>query len=275
MRVAIYPSVLYGSDFIIESIASILSHVDLVYVVMMTAPWGNTKGVTYKGEWISWPERFDDTREKLTAMNHPRVTVLEAYKESPFDRWWFAVDLVRKTCKARIDEVVLIDPDCVFRADEAMKVFNDWASHPEYVWAAVPQIELYRTPAWQIDRKRMMVSLHRGNLDLLTPARSKTSFLPTSHPLAGHVHNFGFCCSPANTLWKFLCSMAFSPIIGESIPNPRWYDVKWLGWKPGVGDLEPSIRCERAIGVPTPYDISRLPASIKQRYDAGEWPVFS
>lgn len=270
MRVAIYPSVLYGSDFIVESIRSILLHVDLVYVVMMSKPWGNTTGVTYKGENVFWPEKFDDTREKLAAMNHPRVTVLESYKESPFDRWGFAVDLVRKTCKASIYEVVLIDPDCVFHADEAMKVFNDWANHPEYVWASVPQIELWRTPAWKIRRDRMMVSLHRGDLDLLSAPRYVVK--PISHPLAGRVHNFGFCCSPQNTLWKHLVSCSFSPIVGESVPNPRWYDVKWLGWKPGIGDLEPSIRCEHAIGVPVPYDISALPTSIKKRYDAGEWP---
>lgn len=274
MRVAVYPSVLYGSDFIVESINSILSHVDMVYVVMMEKPWGDTKGVTYKGEWVPWPEKFDDTREKLAVLNHPRVTVLETYKHSPFERWGFAFDLVRKSCKTRIDEVVFIDPDCVFRSDQATAVFDDdWAAHPEYQWASVPQIELWRTPAWQVDRARMMVSLHRGNLDLLVSNTEATR--PKSYPLAGRVHNFGFACSPQNTLWKHLTAMSFAPVVGESEPNPRWYDVKWAGWEPGIGDLEPSIRCESAIGVPVPYDVAGLPASIKKRYDAGEWPTFT
>lgn len=276
MRIAIYSSVLYGSDFIVESIRSILPHVDLVYVVLMTRPWGGTSGVTYNGEWVPWPDKFDDTREKLAAMNEPRVKVVITYKDSPWNRWGYALDLVQTLCPG-ITEIVFLDPDCVFRDEDADMIFDDWAAHPDFQWASVPQIELWRTPAWQIKRPRMMASLHRGDLSLISDEKRKQLGVkvPLSHTLAGRVHNFGFCCSPRNTRWKHLCSMAFSPVIGESIPNPRWYEVKWLNWKPGIGDLEPSIRCESSIREAVPYNIDKLPASIKKRYDAGEWPVFS
>lgn len=271
MRVAVYPSVLYGSDFIKESIESILPHVDLVYVVLMTRPWGNTKGVIYQDKWVAWPDKFDNTREKIAELNQPRlVRTIETYKESPWNRWGFAVAIVRELCTPT--EILLIDPDCVFTTNNIEQVIANWQAHADYQWASVEQVELWRTPAWQIDRARQMVSLHRGDLNLLVSNTAETR--PKSHLLQGRVHNLGFCCSPQNTLWKHLASMAFSPVIGESIPNPRWYEEKWLNWEPGVRDLEPSLRCESAISHAFPYDIDGLPASIKKRYDAGEWPLW-
>lgn len=274
-RIAIYPSVLYGEDFIAESIISIVDYVDRVYVCMMKRPWGGTKGVTYKGEWVEWPEKFDRTRERLANLTlwKDRIEIIEAEKFSPWNRWGYAVNNLVKPAPGT--EVVLIDPDCVFEDEQAKQVFGDWEAHPEYQWAAPNQIELWRTPLWHVTRPRTMTSFHRGDLSLLTsadPPDGKPRAVPLTKVLKGRVHNFGFCCSPANTKWKHLTSMAFSPIVGETGPNPDWYD-KWLNWKPGVRDLEPSLRCESAIPYAVPYE-GNLPVLIKLRVDVGEWPVY-
>lgn len=273
MRVAIYPSVLYGDDFIVESINSILPHVEQVFVVMMSRPWGDTDGVNYKGTWVPWPAQFDRTREKIAEMANPKVTVLESYKSTPWNRWGFGFECVAARCEG-ITEVMFIDPDCVFHDLEALRAFQDWEAHPEYAWASVDQIELWRTPAWRVVRPRAMVSLHRGNLSLLVANTADTR--PLSHPLQGRVHNLGFCCSERNTRWKHLCSMAFSPVVNESLPNPDWYERTWLNWHPTTNNknLEVSLGCEHAIPRAVPYDVSGLPASIKWRYDSGEWSTY-
>lgn len=266
MRVAVYPSVLYGEDFIVESIQSILPHVDRVFVVMMDRPWGNALGVTYKGEWVPWPDRFDETRERIQAMHDPRIEVVEADKFSPANRWGFAVvDVVMPRCPG-IDEVVLLDPDCVFSVEEAAKVFSDWEAHQEYQWASVPQIELWRTPDWQVVRPRSMVSLHRGDLLLLSDAvrGARGAQAPETHTLDGVVHNFGFCVSTETMRWKHLCAMAFSPDVGESLPNPDWYEDKWLAWTPEVRDLDVSIGCESGIPCAVPFAGPPIPASIER-----------
>lgn len=272
MRVAIYSSVLYGEDFIVESIWSILPYVDRVFVVFMKRPWGGTLGVSYKGKWISWPEKFDNTREKIAAMDEPRVTIIDSEKHSPWNRWGHAYDLVRGLYTPL--EVLFLDPDCVFSDTEGKTTFREWEEHKEYRWAAPGQVELWRTPAWQIIRPRSMASLHRGDLSVLSFSTEDTR--PKTHALAGRIHNFGFCCSESNTRWKHLTALAFSPIIGESLPNPTWFERTWLAWDPVTNNrnLEVSLGCESAISHAAPYETSELPESVKRRYDAGEWPTY-
>lgn len=270
--VAVYPSVLYGEDFVVESIDSILQYVEKVFVVMMTRPWGATAGVMYKGVWVPWPQKFDETHELIASMKEPRVEIIEAYKLSPWNRWGFAVnDIVCKMCNPK--EVILIDPDCVFSADEAKRTFSEWDSHLEYFWAQPSQIELWRTPAWQVERPRSMVSLHRGDLSLLSDGAPEK---PKMHQLQSKVHNLGFCVSPQSMQWKHLTALAFSPVIGESMPNEDWYEDRWLAWQPETNNrnLDVSVGTEHAIARAVPYDTSGLPEAIKQRYAAGEWPNY-
>ena len=271
-RIAIYPSVLYGEDFIAESIESILPIVERVFVIFMRRPWGNTEGVRYKDEWISWPEVFDRARERVATMRNEQIEVVEAQKDSPWDRWGFAVNnIVRDKLQIETKEVLLLDPDCVFSKKNVLSFVTEWIEHPEYTWAQPKQVELWRTPAWQITRPRSMVSIHRGDLSLLSSDRRGTRQPPLSYQLSAMVHNLGFCVSPEAMRWKHLTAMAFSPVIGESLPNESWYEEKWLNWKPGMGDLEVSQGCENMIQSATPYDVRDLPESIQKLYTEGRW----
>ena len=269
-RIAVYPSVLYGEDYIVESIESVLPYVDRVFVVMMTRPWGETAGVVYQNLWVAWPGnrhgyKFDETRERVIAMNEPRVQILEAYKFDPWNRWGFGVnDIVREREGVVADEVVILDPDCVFSPDEAQKTFAEWEARKEILWAQPQQVETWRTLNWEVTRPRCMVSLHRGDLSLLSTKDAKRR--PLMHALKGTVHNLGFSVSEAAMRWKHLVSLAFSPVIGESLPNESWYEEKWLNWKPEVRDLEVSVGCEAAIPCARLYDTMPVPKSVKQRF---------
>jgi hypothetical protein len=309
-RAAIYTSVLYGEDFIVESLQSVLPYVDRAFVVMMAEPWGRTEGVDYRGEWVPWPFEsqvgpvradrlqsiyghnrmilptyycvplarvFDRTREVVRAMGDDRVEIVETYKRTPWNRWGYAVnEVLRGAHEYEFDEVVLIDPDCVFHADQAASAIREWEAHPEYQWASCGQIELWRTPAWQVMRPRSMVSLHRGDLSLISspePPAKRERPAPLTHQLAARVHNLGFCVSEQTMRWKHLTALAFSKVVGESPPNPDWLEKKWLSWHPVKNNrhLEVSLGSESAIDEARPYDVAQLPESIRRRWDAGEW----
>lgn len=261
MRVALYPSVLYGADFIIESIESVGRFVDAIHVVMMKRPWGGTNGVSYRNSWISWPDHFDETREKIASLRNPMVSVITAQKFSPWNRWGYAVSLLN----LKDDEVVILDPDCVFAADEAARAFAAWDAHPEYQWASVPQVELWRTPEWQVERPRSMVSFHRGDLSLISDDVRRTRGVepPPMHALPGFVFNLGFCVSESAMRWKHLTACAYSPVIDESRPNPDWFDDKWRTWHPERNNrnLEISVGREGAIPCAVPY-LGAVPSEI-------------
>jgi hypothetical protein len=74
------------------------------------------------------------------------------------------------------------------------------------------------------------------------------------------VHNLGFCMSEKNMFIKFLLSLGFSKIIGDSAPNFGWYD-KWLTWEPSVKNLEISEGFEDTIPYAIPY-VDPLPETL-------------
>lgn len=256
--VAIY-RVLYGEDFIQESITSILPYVDKVFVIKAEKPWGNTKGVHYKGEWISWPEKFDNTRERVLALNEPKVEIIDDYWPTPKGQHTHIVnDIILKRCSPF--SVVFIEPDHVFEPNEAKKAFAQWAMCHESQ-ASTRQIEYWRTKEYMIPerRNRTSVVFHR----ILGQPMDETEFNGTR----GHdiprlncfVNNLGFCVSYKTMYWKHLTALAFSSVIGDSQPNPDWLENKWLTWDydSNNDNLEISLGYEWTI----PYAIKTITAN--------------
>lgn len=267
--VAVY-RVLYGEDFIQESIRSILPHVDRVFVVKAEQPWGNTRGVVYKGVWVPWPAEFDKTRAKLREMNEPKVKVIDDYWPTPKGQLTHIVnDLILPRCRPAT--VVFIEPDHVFTEEEARKTFESWASYSGEQ-ATTRQVELWKTPEFCIPERpnRTSVVFHR----ILGRPMGPTGFNGASegiYRLPGRVHNLGFCISPSVMYWKHLTALAFSKIVGDSPPNEAWYEEKWLAWdlRKNNSNLEISLGYEWAIPFAQPYETDLLPASIKGRYNLG------
>lgn len=265
--VAIY-RVLYGDDFIQESIRSILPHVDQVYVVKAEKPWGNTDGVTYKGQWVSWPEKFDDTRDKVLALGEPRVEIIDDYWPTPKGQLTHIVnDLVLPRVKPL--DVVFIEPDHVFSEEQARRAFDAW-DNSTFAQATTRQIEHWKTPLFQVPERsnRTSVVFHH----LMGQPMGETGFNGASEGiprLPAHVNNFGFCISEKNMYWKHLTALAFSKIVGDSPPNEDWYEQKWLNWHPETNNrnLEISLGYEWTIPKAVPCDASLIPESIKLRYE--------
>jgi hypothetical protein len=265
--VAVY-RVLYGEDFIQESIRSILPHVDKVFVIKAEKPWGNTRGVTYKGTWVPWPDKFDNTREKVLSMNESKVEIIDDYWPTPKGQLTHIVnDLILPRCKPF--EVVFIEPDHVFTEEEAQRAFTQWSLYSG-VEATTRQIELWKTPEFCIpDRpNRTSVVFHR----IFGSPIGETGFNGARegiHRLQARVHNLGFCLSPQVMYWKHLTALAFSRIVGDSPPNEGWYEEKWLNWdlEKNNSNLEISLGYEWTIPFAMGYATQCLPESIKARYN--------
>lgn len=264
--VAVY-RVLYGEDFIKESIESILPHVDHVFVVKAEKPWGQTLGVTYKGKWIDWPEKFDNTREKVAELNSPKVTIIDDYWPTPRNQLTHIVnDLILPQRKP--ETVVFIEPDHVFTKEQAEKAFTHWSLYSG-VQASTRQVELWKTPAFAVPERprRTSVVFHR----IFGQSMGETGFNGAAEGiprLNAVVHNLGFCISEKVMYWKHLTAIAFSKIVGDTPPNEDWYESKWLSWdyQTNNSNLEISLGYEWMIPRAEPYDVSRLPESIRKRY---------
>lgn len=256
MRVAIYSSVLYGEDFIVDSIKSIIDYVDRVFVVLAERPWGNTNGIYYKGSWVEWPEKFDETESKISSLD--KVVVVKGHKYTPWCRHGYGAMLVLGKLKYKPNEILFIDPDCIFSKDEAAGFFSNW-DNSNYQWAVPHQIEFWKTTEYQIKRNRPMVSIHR-DLNCM-PGMVHTRI----DRVDNYLFNLGFCVSEKNMKWKHLTSLAFSDVTGESVPNPDWYENKWLSWDfvNNNCNIDVSLGCESAISCAIPYEEKiKVPSDI-------------
>jgi hypothetical protein len=265
-RVAVY-RVLYGEDFIQESIRSILPHVDRVFVVKAEKPWCNTDGVSYKGQWVSWPEKFDDTRNKVLALNEPRVEIIDDYWPTPKGQLTHIVnDLILPRVKPQ--NVVFIEPDHVFSEEQAREAFANWELYSG-TQASTRQIEHWKSPLWMVPERpnRTSVVFHR----IFGHPMGETGFNGASegiHRLPAFVNNLGFCISDKAMYWKHLTALAFGKIIGDSPPNEAWYEEKWLSWNPDTNNrnLEISLGYEWAIPKAVPCPTHLIPLSVWQKF---------
>lgn len=231
--IAIY-RLLYGEEFIEQSIRSILDHVTRVYVYYTNKPWTKPKGVMYRGEWVEFPAQFDKAAQVVRDMNEPKIRLINNYFPTPFNQFSY---LVYETVRVfgPVDEVLIIEPDMV------MKKWPTGYRSP----SATPQTEWWKTD-YKIPQRA------RPGPIFLKPPVSETGAngWPANMPVEwndGEADNYGFCLSDQAMYWKHLTAMAFSPKIGDSIPNPDWYEDVWLKWTPEMKNLEISLGRESAI----------------------------
>jgi hypothetical protein len=265
MIVAVY-RVLYGEDFIVESIQSILEHVDRIVVVIAPRPWGSSKGVSFHGVWRPWPQQFDDLQGMVTR-NFRNVLIVEDFYPTPFSQHDHIVQNVLTPRGLLPADVVFIEPDHVFVDAEAGATFARWRASDSRA-GATSQVELWAPPGykpvWRVPERagRSSVLFYRS----IAPGSKLPPIPPVE--IVGEVHNLGFCFSAETMLWKHLTAMAYSKEIGDCMPNPDWYDGKWLSWHPETNNanLEITATLEHLIPRVVPYDAYLLPESIRRRY---------
>lgn len=260
--IAIYRS-LYGEDFITESIESIRDHVDKVIVVLAPRPWGTSSGVDFQGKHYSWPEKFDNLREKAEAAG---AIVIEDFFPSPFGQYQHILNNV--VAKYLPSDVVWMEPDHVFHEVCAKEIFAQWQVARETCRSAMPhQVELWAPPSykpnWRVPERE-----GRATVWFMKDCAPGQPVPDGWELLDGVVHNLGFCYSMRTMLWKHLTALAFAKEVGDCDPDPNWFEARWLGWHPAHNNknLEISLKLAHKIPRIVKYDPGLLPTSIKRRY---------
>lgn len=270
--VAIY-RVLYGRDFIRESILSVLPHVDHVLVALAPRPWGTSTGVLYRGEWVPWPEKFDDTAERVEELRtrvpeaREKVVLVDDFWPSPTNQYGHLIhDIVAPRWGYPMD-AVLVEPDWVFREDQAKLAFAEWCevAATGATSAMTRQVEIWRLApgaAWRISEREGRTTM----TFLRIPGPEPVPESPMRH-LEAIVHNLGFASSERTIYWKHLTALAFSQEIGDCVPWEGWYEERWRSWHPETNNknLEPTATLENKISCATPYDVGELPELIRAR----------
>lgn len=259
----------YGRDLILKSIDSIIDHVDRVFV-FFTGPIANVTHYEHEGIRFKFPEDPDGAKQQVIEAYSGNDKVLCRRWEDGNPRGMFSAfinDLILKSFP-NPDAILINEFDHVWKdLPEALQHWREERNHFVSRCSKVEQVELWKPPHadqyWKIPERPDRV----GPLlwDMREGPIEQTIFHGQS-PLGvnvisgvGGVHNFGYCMAEETMWWKLRTALAYSPVIGDSLPRADFIENVWGCWKPGDRDLEISDKWRSAIPEVEPYPQEEVP----------------
>jgi len=277
MKIYAVYRILYGEDFVEESILSIADYVDKIFVFYDTRPWGQIMEVEYMGDKIVIPEKIDNVMDKIKGMNHSKIEILFArYETNKNIVTNYVNDIILPNYDAP-DVIWFIEPDHVIHEKTGPKILDSIKQNEinqKYNCMFTKQHEIWRGFRHEVypERKRRLSTViwHLNSLrDKKMPetgrhADAKNKKIDTTF-LEHKIHNYGFAVSEKTMYWKHIITIGFSRYIGDAMPNISWYNEKWLKWdyKTNNDCLEISKGRECNIKTTVPYDINGHPSLMK------------
>ena len=225
-RAAVY-RVLYGEDFIKQSIESVIGAVDEVYVFWTNKVWGDCTAVKYQGEIIQFPDKFDNAVDVIKSIGSPKIRLIEHYKPTPHNQWTI---LANRYVDA--DIVLIMEHDQIM--DDAKMAFEEFEDS-EWKTAATQQTEYWKSSRYSIPQRRRPGPIFWRSPLFETRLTGRNS--TKTHKLAATAKNMGFCVSDRSMYWKHLTALAFSKKISDTPPRHDWYSEIWLKWTPEMQNL--------------------------------------
>jgi len=263
----------YGTEFLIQSINSIIESVDHVFVFYSMRPWcGTGTQIQYLGKTVTIPTLHEDVRSLMCAnfSNKSKVTWHQYECETPRNQFRNLYDIANVHAKhmgyRQIETALLMEPDMIFVNDDADKFITATIN------SAAQSLSIHQIELWSIlaDHSRQKVIIYR------IPGRPRlgptcwntkneddswtTEFgtYNSNTEVFGGIENYnvGFLYNKETMLYKHLTAIGFSAKIGDSIPSDVWFEDKWTNWTPDKIDLEIAEKWRYTIKKADIYDIT-------------------
>tara|TARA_R110002167_G_scaffold120232_1_gene298000 strand:- start:3020 stop:3871 length:852 start_codon:yes stop_codon:yes gene_type:complete len=232
--------ILYGEDFIKESLESILPHVDKVFIFWTDKFFGDVTEVGYRGEIIQLPKKVDNVIEIIKGLKNPKIELIYDHRPNNKNHFTERVNKYILPHHPKPKYILFMEPDFIYCDAEInlalieMELLIDEG----YYWFSTSQVEYWKTPrylALRTSDRLAAIWWYLGNIDKIPPTGFHADLpwpfgLEFSY-LESRVFNLGFCVCDGTMYWKHLSSMAYAKLIGDSAPIESWYKDKWLNWK--------------------------------------------
>lgn len=277
MRYVVY-RVLYGEDFIQESIRSIYDYVDKIFIFWTTKPWGNIDRCIYKGKTVHFPAKFDNVLEKIKELDLPNVIMLEDHVENNNNQFSHLVNDRIFPNYQKPETILFMEPDLVWRKDQLGFAFDEWEDiRKDHIHCTSNEIELWRTPKYKAEINRALrirlscMFWDVRNIGQIPKTRRHANIYNPSKVtrLNAFVHNLGFCISEEAMYWKHMTALGFSQKIDDSPPIEDWYERVWKNWdlRTNNQNLEISEGFTHHIPRAVNYNVKELPEVIREKYN--------
>lgn len=275
MIYAVY-RILYGEDFIKESLNSILDKVDKVFVFWTDKFFGDVSEVIYKGELIKFPDKIDNVIEVIEEMNNSKIELIYDHRPHNLNQFTERVNKHILPHYPKPEYILFIEPDFIYpdtEFDKALVEMQPLIEQGHYCFST-SQIEYWKNLNYTAFRKgNRMASMWwcLKNLNEIPPTGFHAN-ISNFQRLESKIHNLGFCINEETMFWKHMGSLAYSKIINDSFPNEMWYEEKWKDWvyDSKGKDYEISLGHEHMIpfiNISNKIDLLELPDEILDRFD--------
>jgi hypothetical protein len=285
--VAIY-RLLYGSDFIGESLASIYDSVDHILCFVTHEVFGGRKVVNYFGHDLYLPHDIDGLTDAIRRWKsrHDYANKVQIVSNR------FGADLKGQVGKMvntlvlphfNCTHLLFVEADEVWHADSLANLMS---------LAARTDADEVLTGCHLFWRSPRFVSTRTNPYCVLRALKGKTSIGVTGHALAEvdpnlkrvsdpgvFVHNFGYAASARTVFWKHITGLSFSRDARlDSVPREDWFEKSWRAWNWAANrrtDHCPSAGYEGAFPAAVEYPFENLPAPIQRRIRENPLPEWA
>lgn len=265
MRIAVYRA-LYGEDFVRHSVESVLQAVDQIAFVYAGRPYADaTEGVRYDGVKFKIPQPIDRMLERLP--KDPRIRVFELYNPTPWGHWTRIFNEIVIPNYGSPDMAVCVFPVQVWRNGELDRAFEEF-KRLRVPYANSAQVDIWRGFDWALPRLPIRNGANFLNLRMRPVKATQFDCFPCHVSQAPQLektllHNLRNAQNPNTTFWKCMAVGAYAKAVGDSEPNPNWFEDKWLNWTPETTCLNMSKRWGHTSFKAEPYAVGELPELIQ------------
>jgi len=276
--VAIY-RLLYGSDFIGESLASIYPHCERILCFVGREMFGGRRTIKYFGHDVYLPHDIDgltdaihawkaanDPDNKVRVLPNPHATLLKGQLQA----------MINGEVIPRYDptHVLFVESDEVWHENTIKTLFQ--------IAQESDADEIMAAACYLFWRSYKYCSTRTNPYAVMRALKGRKNIGPTGHALgsAGNdvkrhnddrlkIHNFGFAASERTIFWKHLTGLSFGRDLNLDSPSrEEWFEDVWRPWN-GVSnrrtDLCPSIDHVHAFAPAQDYPFEQLPKLMQQR----------
>lgn len=241
----------YGIDFLEPSVNSIMSEVDKIFIFYSKNPWVKAKYVNYKNQNLDFPKNPEDVENFLNNKfgNNQKIIIKNYECNTPSNQFGNLFKIACSILTSKPKYTLFMEPDMVFGNKQLrlLKIELDlkfWiksiiAKQIE-IWKfdkITKEINTYRIPF----RKRIgpvLWKIKKKDKDIVTGFGGAPRDKKNQHYSIIKILNLGFSLNKKTMLYKHLTALVFSKVIGDSEPDEKWYEDKWLNWKPETKNLE-------------------------------------
>lgn len=279
MRTTAVYRLLYGSDFLAESLASIYPHCQAIVCAITREMFGGRRTVRYFGHDVYLPHDIDGVTDAILQWKRGHDPENKVHIiDNPFGSQLIGQlsNLTNNILVPRFDptHVMLVEPDEVWHPDAIGTLFD--------LAARSDADEFMASPPHLFWRSYQYVSTRLNPYAVLRALKGRREIEPTGHALSAakgrparvtdpaiRVHNFGFAGSERTTFWKHLTSLSFSRDAKlDCPPREEWFEDVWRAWNWHTNrraDLCPSIGHEHVFPAPVEYPFESLPPIMRAR----------